>query len=546
MSKKYEPWTPGQSLLFPPSPMDWLPADHLVYLLLDVVAELDLKDIEKPIQQKDPRGTRPFNPRMMVALLLYGYCVGKTSSRKLERATCEDVAFRVLAGGQHPDHTVISEFRRVHLEALKGLFVQVLRLCQKAGLVKMGHVALDGTKLQANASKHKAMSYERMAKSEQELKAEIRKLMEEAERTDAEEDERHGKGKHGDELPEELTRRETRLKAIQRAKEALEAEAALTRAEELAKQAERAQQKAAEGGSKDKAEQRAAEAAQVAAKAEEKAASWQESAKREAEEARAQAQTRKEHCAAQAAEQAAAAANQHQERVQQSLRPESREAESPALPEHRVQADRDGNPQPSAQRNFTDPDSRIMKSGLGFMQGYNSQIAVSEGHQIILAQAVTNQAPDVEHLAPMLHQVEKNCGQKPETLTADAGYWSEANADLCEEKGVEAFIATGRERHSEQSVPAGEAPPPAPVDVREPMRQKLRTEKGRKAYSRRKAVVEPVFGQIKEARGIRRFLLRGLDKVRGEWSLICTGHNLLKLLKSMAEVSPVEPEPVAA
>jgi transposase len=537
MSKQYVPWTPDQSFLLPPSPREWLPEDHLVYFVLDVVATLSLATIEAAIQEKDSRGNRPFNPRMMVALLLYGYCVGVTSSRKLEKATQVDVAFRVLTGGLRPDHTAISEFRRVHLEALKTLFVQVLQLCQKAGLLKMGHVALDGTKIQANASKHKAMSHERMMKAEGELKAEIQKLLEEAERVDEQEDERYGKDKRGDELPEELRRRQTRLKAIQRAREALEAEAALARAEEVKEQAERASQRAEEGSSKEKAATRAEEARQAAEKAEEKAEKWVEGARQQAQEAREQASTRKEHCAAKAAEQAAEAADRHMERVERTLYPESASDEKPSLPEHRVQADKEGNPKPSAQRNFTDPDSRIMKSGLDFTQSYNCQIAVSEGHQVILAQAVTNQPPDVEHLPPLLTQVETHCGQMPQTLTADAGYWSEENVEFCETKGVNALICPERQRHGQQSVDTSETPP-AHVDAREPMRQKLRTEEGRKGYSRRKAVVEPVFGQIKEVRGFRRFLLRGLAKVRGEWSLICTTHNLLKLFKALKALIP--------
>jgi len=539
MSKQYVPWTPDQSFLLPPSPREWLPEDHLVYFVLDVVAGLSLDTIERAIQAKDARGNRPFNPRMMVALLLYGYCVGTASSRKLERATHVDVAFRVLTGGVHPDHTAISEFRRVHLEALKGLFVQVLRLCQKAGLVKLGHVALDGTKVKANASKHKAMSYERMGKSEKQLEEEIQKLLEEAEREDAEEDERYGKDKRGDELPEELRRRETRQKAIQRAKQGLEAEAAQARAEELKEQAERAKVKAEqEEGSQKKADERAEEARKASEKARTKAEEWLADAEQEALKAGEQAGTRVEQCAARAAERAAEAAERHLEKVTRTLFSEAEMGDQPSLPEHRVQADAEGNPKPSAQRNFTDPDSRIMKSGSDFVQAYNCQVIVSEGHQIIVAQAATNQAPDVEHLMPLVNQMEGNLGQLPEVLTADTGFWSEKNASFCEAKGIDPYIATGRQKHG-LATPAAtdEKPATAKPDVREPMRQKLRTEDGRKVYSRRKAVVEPVFGQLKEARGFRRFLLRGIESVRGEWSLICTGHNLLKLFNA-SKASP--------
>jgi transposase len=539
MSKQYVPWTPEQSFLLPPSPREWLPEDHLVYFVLDVVAGLSLDAIERAIQGKDARGNRPFNPRMMVALLLYGYCVGIASSRKLERATHVDVAFRVLTGGLHPDHTAISEFRRVHLEALTGLFVQVLQLCQKAGLVKLGHVALDGTKVKANASKHKAMSHERMSKSEKQLEEEVQKLMAEAEHVDEEEDERYGKDKRGDELPEELRRRKTRLEAIQRAKQRLEAEAAQARAEELKEQAERAQQNAEQKeGSQKKADERAEEARKASEKAREKAEDWTADAQQRAHEAGEQARTRVEHCAARAAERAAEAAERHQEKVTRTLFLEAEVGAEPSLPEHRVQADAEGNPKPNAQLNFTDPDSRIMKSGLDFVQAYNCQAIVSEGHQIIVAQAATNQPPDVEHLMPLVSQMEGNLGQLPQVLTADAGYWSEENASFCEAKGVDAFIAVERQKHGLAPLAATEEKPPTPKpDAREPMRQKLRTQEGRKAYSRRKAVVEPVFGQIKEVRGFRRFLLRGIEKVRGEWSLICTGHNLSKLFNATKSAS---------
>jgi transposase len=538
MSKQYVPWAPEQSFLLPPSPREWLPENHLAYFVLDVVAGMDLQAITVAIQEKDPRGNRPFNPKMMVSLLLYGYCVGLVSSRKLEQATYVDVAFRMLTGGLHPDHTAISEFRRQHLTVLEGLFVQILRLCQKAGLVKLGHVALDGTKVQANASKHKAMSHERMVKKEEQLKEEIRKLLEEATRVDEEEDQRYGKGKRGDELPEELSRRQTRLSAIQRAKEALEAEAAQARAEELKEQAQRAQEKAQEGGSQEKADKCTAEAQRAADKALEKAEKRLAEAAKAAQDAVEKASTRSERCMAQAAERAVEAASRHLEKVQQSLSAPAEATEQPGLPEHRIQADKEGNPKPSAQRNFTDPDSRIMKSGTDFVQGYNCQVVVDEGHQLIVALAVTNQSPDVEHLIPLVNQAGTNCGQLPEVLTADAGYWSEENVSFCEAAGTDAYIATGRQRHGQEPASTGEAASAQP-DTRAPMRQKLRTDAGRKAYARRKAVVEPVFGQIKDARGFRRFLLRGLEKVRGEWSLICSGHNLLKLFKAKAALPAI-------
>jgi transposase len=541
MGKRYVDWSPGQSFLLPPSPLEWLPEGHLAYFVLDVVNGLKLEAIEAEIQAKDARGNRPFSPRMLVAVLVYGLCVGVRSSRKLEQSTHVDVAFRVLAGGAHPDHSVISEFRRQHLGFLEGLFVEVLRLCQMAKIVKLGHVALDGTKMKANASKHKAMSYERMMKSEEELRAEVKKMLEEAEQVDREEDELYGKDKCGDELPDELLRRETRLKAIRRAREALEAEAAQARAKELEERAKRAGEKAAEAeeAEREKAERAAEEAKGKAEEAAKKAKAKAEErlvhAEREAAAATSSASTRAEQCAARTAEREVVAAQRHLEKVTQGEPPEGKAAEP--LPEHQVAADAEGNPKPKAQRNFTDPDSRIMKAGGDYVQGYNAQAAVSEGHQVIVAQAVTNQPPDVEHLKPMVNEVEKNCGRLPEVLTADAGYWSEENANFCAAKGLDAYIAVKRQEHVQGETAQTTAPQPTSEnEARAQMRQKLTADKGRKAYARRKAVVEPVFGQIKDARGIRSFLLRGLDKVRGEWALICATHNLLKLWKAVAHL----------
>ena len=244
--KSFRPWNPEQTLLLPPSPVDWLPANHLVFFLLDLAAELDLEAIHAVYRQKDPRGEKAYEPRMMVVLLLYAYCVGLPSSRKIEKACWEDAAFRVLTGNQQPDHSRISDFRRRHLDALSGLFMQVLRLCQKAGLVSLGHVALDGTKIRANASKHKAMSHERMLKSERQLEGEMRALLRKAELIDAQEDGQYGKGKRGDELPEELQRRSSRLEWIRKAKAELEAEAAATKAAQRQEQAEAAEKEAVE------------------------------------------------------------------------------------------------------------------------------------------------------------------------------------------------------------------------------------------------------------------------------------------------------------
>jgi transposase len=531
MSKSYRPWTPRQGFLLPPSPMEWLPETHLVYFVLDVVEELNLQKIEDSIQEKDGRGNRPFDPRLMTVLLVYGYCVGIRSSRKLETASYSDVSFRVLAGGAHPDHTAISEFRRVHLAALKGLFVQVLQLCQRAGLVKLAHVALDGTKVQANASKHKAMSYSRMQETQARLEAEVDRLLEEAEQVDREEDARYGVGKRVDEIPEDLRNRESRLKKIREAKAALEAEAAQTRAKELQEQAERARQKAAATESDERTrrrdERRADRVAKHAQAAAEKAADL---AKKRAQAAARELQAMMERgvrATQRAARDAATAAQKSLERLLSG----EKSHDAVSFPEHKVPADPAGNPRPTAQRCFTDPDSRIQKSGGGYLQGYNGQAAVDDAHQIVVACELTNQPPDVEHLAPMLAQIETNCGALPDALTADAGYWSAQNAEHCKQKNVDAFISVQRDHHG--ALPAAVPSEGTADDVaRREMREKLQTPSGRKTYARRKAVVEPVFGQIKEVRGFRRFLLRGIEKAGGEWSLINTTHNILKLFRA--------------
>lgn len=533
--KSYRPWDPDQSYLFPPSPRDWLPEKHLVFFVLDLVAGLDLSEIEVSIQAKDSRGNRPHDPRMMTALVLYGYCVGVTSSRRLERATHEDVGFRILSGDQHPDHSAISAFRKRHLHALSDLFVQVLRLCQEADLVKLGHVALDGTKVQANASKHKAMSYERMKKSEQELIAEVEAMLRRAEEVDAAEDELYGKDKRGDELPEELCRRESRLKKLAEARQALEAEAAKRHAKKKQGQAERAQKKAEGSRDEAKAEERAEDALFDAEYSVETAL---ELAEERVEDARGEARILEQRAETAADRRMATLARQKQERAERDLEhtrvelsSSTDEREQSELPEHRIAIDAEGDPKPKAQRNFTDPDSRILKGGAGYVQGYNCQAVVDEEHQIIIAAGASNQAPDVEYLKPMLAAAVANCGATPAVFTADAGYWSDDNARFCEELGTDAYIATGRQKNS-SPVSEDQDSKGAESELRRKMRDKLRSEQGKAKYARRKAVAEPPFGQIKEARGIRRFLLRGMDQVRGEWSLICAGHNILKLFRA--------------
>ena len=485
LSKRYREWNPDQSFLLPPAPREWLPEDHLAFFLIDVVRTLDLREIVREVQRKDHRGTRPYDPELMVALLMYGSCVGVLSSRKIELATYADVAFRVIAADQHPDHTALSEFRRRHLKALGRLFVQTVRLAQKAGLVSLGRVALDGTKVRANASKHKAMSYDRMLKSEKELTREIEELLRLAERTDREEDERYGRDHRGDEVPEELRRRESRLKKIQEAKAELEAEAAQARAVVLEQNA--AGQRAQAATTRDPVEQK-------------------------------RALTR----ARLAEEQAAKLRGDDDEQ------PPSAPGTGGGLPHHRVPATPDGKPTPKAQRNFTDPESRIMKQGQEYMQGYNGQAVVDEKHQIILASGLSNQCPDSEYFEAMIESASKNCGARPGEVLADNGYWAAANVGYCERRRIAAYIATGRLKHGEPA-PTTRGRPPRNLDAKRLMRRKLHTKGGRRAYSRRKVIVEPVFGQLKSARGLRQFLLRGLDKVRSEWDLWNAGHNLLKL-----------------
>lgn len=429
MSKVFRPYEPEQILLMPASLQEWLPPEHLAYFISDVVDHMDLSAIMSRYEAEE-RGYPPYHPRMMVKVLLYAYCMGVPSSRKMEKRLHEDIAFRVLAANNTPDFKTIADFRRDHLQALAGLFLQVLELCQKAGLVKLGHVSLDGTKVKANASKHKAMSYGRMKEEEQRLETEVRELLKRAQKVDEEEDRRYGKGRRGDELPQELAFRESRLKKIREAKAALEAEA-----------------------------RGAAERAKVEGK------------------------------------------------------------EQPGVPQDRT------------QRNFTDPESRIMPApgGKHFVQGYNAQAAVDSAHQVIVAADVTNQPSDKGQAEPLMEQVRHNTGQLPREVSADAGYFSAKAVKKMTELGVEAFMPPHKVRHSAPLAPAPRGRIPKDLSLIEQMRRKLRTQRGKKRYALRMETVEPVLGQIKQGRGFRQFLLRGMKKVTGEWQLICTGHNLLKL-----------------
>ena len=456
MGKSFRSDDLNQALLLPPSLHDWLPEKHLARFLVDVVETLDLSAIYASYEAKDGRGQAAYAPEMMVRLLLYGYCVGVYSSRKIETRTYEDVGFRYLSADEHPDHDTIADFRKRHLDALAGLFTQALLLCEKAGLVKLGHVAIDGIK--ANASKHKAMSYDRMGETEQRLKQEIDALLKQADEVDAAEDAQYGKGKRGDELPLELSRRETRLAKLQNAKAELEQEA------------------------RQKAEEKSAA---VEAKLAER---------REQQE---QTGNKKHGC-------------------------------DPKVPDPEQ-----AQPKAKAQRNFTDAESRIMPDGANkgsFVQGYNAQIAVDSQTQIIVAADLTQQTNDRQQLIPMLEQVETNMGRKPDAVSADTGYWSEANATDPAVAEIDLHVATGRIKHGEV-IETASGPAPENSTAQQAMAHKLRTEAGRSIYKMRKAIVEPVFGQIKERRGFRRFSLRGLSNVRAEWKLVCATANLLKLFR---------------
>jgi transposase len=510
-SKGYREWAPDQPFLLPPSPRDWLPEGHLAYFILEVVETIDISDIENAIQSKDHRGTQPYNPRMMVALLLYAYSSGVCSSRKIERRTHEDIAFRFLSGEQHPDFSTICTFRRVHLDALASMFLHILKLCREAGLVKLGHVSLDGTKEKANASKHKAMSYDRMKEDEVRLAAEIAELLQRAEGADVADDARLGRDGKEEDLPAELKRRETRLAKIREAKAALEEQARTARVEKLREQA--VSHQAAAAAATDPAEQK-----------------------------RAATLAERREATARALEAGVATDGPEDDPDPEPGTRATREPE--AMPMHQTPCTPSGAPKPGAQRNFTDPDSRIMESHGEFVQGYNGQIAVDDAHQIIVAHGLSNQAPDTYYLVPMLTLVERNCGAPPKAITADAGYWAPANAAWCEQHGIDAYIATQRQRHgvapvtaSAEPTTAGAPQPPVappPTTPIEKMRNKVASPGGRQIYSRRKVLPEPVFGQIKEARGFRRFSLRGLVKVRSEWALVCACHNLLKLHRATA------------
>lgn len=440
MSKTFRDWSLDQALLLPPSVHDFVPRGHLSRFVVALVTEeLDLSAILA--SYKGEKGQPPYHPAMMVALLLYAYAVGIYSSRRIAKACVERVDFMAIVALDAPDFRTISEFRRRHLTALSALFVQVLKLCERAGLVKLGHVALDGTKIKANASKHKAMSYERMSKREPELQAEVDGWLKAAEAADAAEDKAFGTHKRGDEMPDWVADKQARLAKIREAKAELEAEA----------------------------------------------------------KARA------------AAEQAARKKNDDKP---------PRKPPPTAVPE------------PKAQRNFTDPESRILKTKDGYIQGYNAQAAVDALAQIIVAHTLSNNGSDQAQFAPLLSAIKVNLGSNPDEVSADAGYCSAANLRTLSRRRIKGYIATGRQKHGSASATAKRPAKPGSLIAR--MTTRLRRAGHRSRYRLRKQVVEPVFGQIKQARGFRQFLLRGIDKVKAEWAFICTVHNLRKLALAAA------------
>ena len=425
MSKQFRAWKIDEVQLLPPSVQDYVPSGHVSRFIVTLVQEtLDLGAIIG--SYRGELGQPPFDPRMMTALLLQGFVSGLYSSRRIARACVERADFMMLVAGDPPDFRTIWEFRRRHEKALSGLFVQVLKVAEKAGLVKLGHVALDGTKIRANASKHKAMSYERMKKREAELAAEVDRWLKAADAADREEDGQHS-GRRGDELPAWLADKQKRLAKIRQAKAELEAEA------------------------------------QAAAEEE---------------------------------------------------RRHGQKAEEPAPK---------AEPSAKAQRNFTDPESRILKSKDGFIQGYNAQAAVDGEAQIIVAHGLVAQTSDQDQLVPLLDSIQENLGRQPQEVSADAGYCREANLEALHQRGIRGYVAIGPAKHPSRGRPNLSGP------LTRAMRTRLRRAGWRSRYRLRKQIVEPVFGQIKQARGFRQFLLRGIDRVRAEWAMICTAHNIAKL-----------------
>lgn len=450
MGKTFRAYDMNQLLLLPADMRKWLPDDHLALYVSDLVEQLDLSAILNTYEEG--RGRPPYHPQLMVKLLIYGYCVGKLSSRKLEQATYEDVPFRVLCANQQPDHASIAEFRKRHLQPLGQLFVQVLQLCERAGLVKLGHVAIDGTKIKANASKYQSMTYSGLSEAEQRLTAEVERLLAEAERVDQAEDELYGPDKRGDELPAELRDRESRLRRIRELKAELEREA------------------------------------------------------REAAE-----------------QQAAAVKQANEERLRKAKESGKKKVRlAPAVDPEQAK------PAPKMRRNFTDPESRMMKDHASntFVQGYNAQLGVDATAQIIVAATIVQAGNDQKQLVPVLQVVAQNMGRLPERVSADAGYFSSAAVTDESLATVDVYVPPNTRQ------PESQATLPEHASVPQRMWHKLQSKAGAAFYNQRKVIVEPVFAYLKHVRGFRQFLLRSLVCVQAEWLLMCLTHNVLKMFRA--------------
>jgi len=473
MSKRFRVCDLHQTFLLPPSLQDWLPENHLARFIAEVMDELDLSAIYAKHERADGRGLAAYHPLMMARLLLYAYCLGVTSSRKIERATFEDVAFRFLAANQHPDHDTIASFRQENLEELAALFLQVLRLCQKAGLVKLGNLAIDGTKMLANASTRRSVPYAKLAEREKHWLEEVERLLREAREKDQEEDARYGKGQTENALPAELANAQSRLQRIQQAKAELDQEAQ----QELQRVSENHVD-------------------------------------------RKRGRPRKEDSIPRTEQQREKDKNRYRRAQQKALRP-------------------------TRQYNFVDPDSRVMKDNRHkcFVQGYNTQAAVDTQAQIIVAAETTQQTNDCQQLIPMVQSVKAMTGSVPLVVTGDAGYFDSESLKDPSLQGIQVLVSPDAKPRLPDA-PLLPSKPHSEQALR--MRAALATEAGKALYATRKATVEPVFGQIKEIRGIRRFRFRGLKRVAAEWKLICATHNLLKLFRHWLSLAAANGLPAVA
>jgi transposase len=466
VNKRFRTCTLDQPFLLPPSLEDWLPENHLARFIADVMGELDLAAFYADYHRKDARGLSAYHPLLMTRLLLYGYCIGISSSRAIERATYDNVAFRYLATNQHPDHATLSGFRRRHLDRLSALFVQALHLCQQAGMVQLGNVSIDGTKILANASTRRSAPHAKLSEREQHWQQVVAQLLAEAEQTDQTEDRQCAQRPAAETLPEQLAHAQSRLERIRQAKAELEREA-----------------------------------------------------QRELAAIERQYPPRKR-------------GRPRKQEVPETARP-------PQASRRRQRAQKNAEA-PTRQYNFVDPDSRVMKDNARkcFVQAYNAQIATDSQAQVIVAAELTQQTTDRHQLLPMIEAVRQTAGADPAVVTADAGYWDSATLGDASLAGIELLVAPDSKPPSPVT-PLPEHAPQTPAAVR--MRALLSSEEGRARYAMRKQTVEPVFGQIKEGRGLRRFRLRGLPQAAAEWKLICATHNLLKLYRRRLPEQPHSP-----